>query len=64
MTNPNLRREIDQALIGGEAVEAHDAGAAAEIYSDFVDGFIGHRWSDRRLGSVGRRAVLRAAALA
>ena len=53
-----------EALIGGEAVEAHDAGAAAEIYGDFVDAFIGHRWSERRLGSVGRRAVLRAAALA
>ena len=54
-----------EALRGGEADEAHDARAAAEVYSDFVDAFIGHRWSDRRLGrSVGRRVVLRAAALA
>ena len=53
-----------EALFGGEAIKSHDAHAAAEVYSDFVDAFIGHGWIERRLVRAGRSVVLRAAALA
>ena len=54
-----------EALLGGEAaVKSHDASAADEVYGDFADTFVGHGWSERILGLVGRRAILRAAALA
>ena len=54
-----------EVLLGGEAaIESHDASAADEVYGDFADTFVGHGWSERILGLVGRRAILRAAALA
>ena len=56
--------QLVDALLDGEAIESHDARAAAELYGDFADAFVGNRWSDRRLARVGRGAVLRAAALA
>ena len=57
-------RLVEALLGGGEAIESHDARAAAELYGGFADAFVGHGWSERRLARVGRGAVLRAAALA
>ena len=53
-----------EALLGVEAIKSHDPRTAIEVYGDFVEAFIGHGWSERRLRRVGRSVVLRAAALA
>ena len=64
VAHASIAERLVEVLLSGEAIKSHDAHAAAEVYSDFVDAFIGHGWSERRLGRAGRSVILRAAALA